>query len=216
MLLEDVIKKQWTISQSSKIWFDLYNEKCIKNKSPLDKVTPCGFCWSKCYHDCDVNTVRVCVRLKKKKNPTGHPGHEQPEALYPSGRNEPLRSVPLLPFPAELRERRRAAAERSSRTQRPSWSLQHHPCAGGVPQRAGCDHGTVKRASMSVPLCCHCGLRNSTGALCEYYQCSEAVWPAGGSVEMKCGQSVDIPTVHYLSLWILDCSFRMSVKHPIK
>lgn len=68
MLLEDVIKKQWTISQSSKIWFDLYNEKCIKNKSPLDKVTPCGFCWSKCYHDCDVNTVRVCVRLKKKPN----------------------------------------------------------------------------------------------------------------------------------------------------
>lgn len=128
----------------------------------LDWITSCDFCWSKCF-------VCVCVGCFKKKKKTGHPGHEHPETLYPSGRNEPLCSVPLLPLPAELRKQRRAATERSGRTQRPFRSLQHNPRAGGVPQRAGCGHGAVMRPIW---------IRNCP--LCWCWRCSEATWPAGG------------------------------------
>lgn len=67
--------------------------------------------------------------------PAGHPGHERPEALRAAGRDEPLRPVPLRPVPAELRQRRRAAAERQSGAQRPARGLQHHRGPGGVSER---------------------------------------------------------------------------------
>ncbi len=73
----------------------------------------------------------------------GHSGHEQPEALHPSGRNEPLRSVPLLSVPAELWKRGRAAAERAGRAQQPSWGLWHHKRAGGVPQGERSGHAVL-------------------------------------------------------------------------
>lgn len=67
----------------------------------------------------------------------GHPGHEQPEALHPSGWNEPLRSVPLLSVPAKLWKRGCAAAERTRRAQQLSRGLWNHKRAGGVPRWAG-------------------------------------------------------------------------------
>lgn len=90
----------------------------------------------------------------------GHSGHEPPEALHPSGWNEPLRSVPLLSVPAELWERGRAAAERTGRAQQPSWGLWSHNCAGGVP-RGTCTGITVltPQGFINSPIWEHLGSR---------------------------------------------------------
>lgn len=65
----------------------------------------------------------------------GHTGHQQPEALHPAGRNEPLRFVQVLSVSEELWQWRCALEDCQSRICRNAGSQECHQCAGRIHER---------------------------------------------------------------------------------
>lgn len=78
--------------------------------------------------------LRTCLLLVF----AGHTRHQQSEAVYPAGRDEPLRFVQVLLVSEELWERRRPLEDCESGTRRDARSQKCNNCPWGVYERVIC------------------------------------------------------------------------------